>query len=825
MTSQSLASVPGYTNGTAWVCTGGVMPAGDADTVAVAENATVVCTITNTRDTGSLTLVKSVSGGTEAATSWNLSAAGPTAVTNVPTGTTTTVKTGTYDLSEAAKAGVVGYTNGTTWVCKVGAPPGVDATMTDGDSVVVAKGQNVTCTITNTRDTGTLKLVKRVVGGAALPTEWKLSAAGPTPITNVETGTTTTVLTGSYVLSESGTVAGYTNGDTWICDDGINDIDVVPVGFNTLVISKGESYTCTITNSRDSGSLKLVKSVSGGTAAPTAWDLSAAGPTPVVNVKSGTSTAVLTGNYDLSESGPVAGYTNGTTWVCTVDGAPIAMIDGDSVAVAKGKEVVCTITNTRDTGTLKLVKSVSGGNEPATSWPLSAAGPTPVTNVPSDTQTTVNTGTYDLSESGTVAGYTNGTAWVCTGGTMPAGDLDTVVVAKGQTVVCTITNTRDTGTLTLVKQVDGGTALASSWTLFAAGPTAGVSGTSGAAAVTNKSVLTGTYTLSETGSVLNYVNGTTWACTGAATKTATTVTVAKGETVTCTIVNRYASIDVVKSVGYATGATCPTTGYFDSLSPVLVGSLLCFQFVITNNGKVALDPVTLTDSRFSLATTPTTCSVPSTVSGTGISVGAVAVNAAVTCWTGPVPAVFNGGTSYVNTATAIGCAATMCLPSPSDTDTASYAPGYLGFTPGFWKNHTTGNSNNAWQPKYLGACGPLTPNTPVSTIFTNLAGTVKTRSGAAISSLTLLQALGLKGGPGVEGANEILVRAATAAYLNACYSATLLPAGGAGAYPLTTAQVVSQTVTALNSATRQVKIDLATKLDVYNNTATHQITW
>lgn len=419
---------------------------------------------------------------------------------------------------------------------------------------------------------------------------------------------------------------------------------------------------------------------------------------------------------------------------------------------------------------------------------------------------------------------------------MPVGDLDSVVVAKGQVVTCTITNTRDTGTLTLVKQVLGGTAAATSWTLTATGATAGVSGTTGSAAVTAKTVLTGLYSLSESGSVLNYVNGATWSCTGAATKTTTTVTVAKGETVVCTIVNSLASIDVVKSVALATGspAVCPAGGYADSLSPVLVGSMLCFQFVITNNGFVALDPVTLTDSRFPLATTPTICgplpqnaATPTNPPSVGISVGAMVVGQTVTCVTGPVPAVFNGGVNYVNTATAVGCAASLCTPSPSDSDTASYAPGYLGFTPGFWKQHTAADVHNAWQERYLRACWPISPSTLVGAVFTGIQSTdaTKVNSGVYAGNVTFLQALGMQGGKGLSGGNEILLRAATAAYLNACYSATLVPGGGGGAYPLTMAQVVAQTVAALNSTNRAVKITLATQLDIYNNTATHQIQW
>src|SRR5207249_969508 len=49
-------------------------------------------------------------------------------------------------------------------------------------------------------------------------------------------------------------------------------------------IGSGETKTCTVTNDDQTAHLKLVKTVTndnGGTAAATAWTLSASGPTPI----------------------------------------------------------------------------------------------------------------------------------------------------------------------------------------------------------------------------------------------------------------------------------------------------------------------------------------------------------------------------------------------------------------------------------------------------------------------------------------------------------------------------------------------------------------
>ena len=54
-----------------------------------------------------------------------------------------------------------------------------------GTTVIVPTGGNATCTINNNDQPAQLTLVKTVTndnGGTAVPTDWTLTAAGPTPI-------------------------------------------------------------------------------------------------------------------------------------------------------------------------------------------------------------------------------------------------------------------------------------------------------------------------------------------------------------------------------------------------------------------------------------------------------------------------------------------------------------------------------------------------------------------------------------------------------------------------------------------------------------------
>ncbi len=157
----------GYTSSD-WVCEddGNAMVVTNGNTVQISADQEVTCTITNTfddgddqgGDTSTLTLVKALDGDdtTDVETDWTLSASGATNISGT-TGqaaiTAASVTSGSYDLSESGPT--LGYTP-SDWVCmlQVDSVP-VSANMTDGDTVVLTKNQNVTCTITNTFDDST----------------------------------------------------------------------------------------------------------------------------------------------------------------------------------------------------------------------------------------------------------------------------------------------------------------------------------------------------------------------------------------------------------------------------------------------------------------------------------------------------------------------------------------------------------------------------------------------------------------------------------------------------------------------------------------------
>jgi len=116
--------------------------------------------------------------------------------------------------------------------------------------------------------------------------------------------------------------------------------------------------------------------------------------------------------------------------------------------------------------------------------------------------------------------------------------------------------------------------------------------------------------------------------------------------------------------------------------------------------------------------------------------------------------------------------------------------GNEGCSLGFFKNHPGAFPS------------PYTTQTTLGSVFPCLSNTT-------LSDVTLQEALGFKGGSGVEGATRILLRQAVAALLNA--------ASPDVNYPLTVEQVVTQVCGAIATNNREAILELASQLDEDNN--------
>jgi len=219
------------------------------------------CVMTNTRETGSLKITKSVSNPDEATLpaaftgmydcgtgytgTWSVAAGGSQTISGIPTGNTCSVV-------ETAPAAITGYTWGTV-------------TYTPSSIVISTKGETFEIVVTNsiTRDKGSLKITKVVNGGGAgftgsfgveavctgdggthKPTV-EYPAPGFVTITDIPAGNTCTVTE----TSKSGAPDGY----TWAAEI---------ISGSPATISKGGTAEVTVTNTV-TGLAKVVKTVSG----------------------------------------------------------------------------------------------------------------------------------------------------------------------------------------------------------------------------------------------------------------------------------------------------------------------------------------------------------------------------------------------------------------------------------------------------------------------------------------------------------------------------------------------------------------------------------
>ncbi|HEY2293765.1 MAG TPA: hypothetical protein VGM86_23925, partial [Thermoanaerobaculia bacterium] len=148
----------------------------------------------------------------------------------------------------------------------------------------------------------------------------------------------------------------------------------------------------------------------------------------------------------------------------------------------------------------------------------------------------------------------------------------------------------------------------------------------------------------------------------------------------------------------------------------------------------------------------------------------------------------NIGTVTANPPT--GSAVTASDPSHYYGDTPP--AGNQGCSPGYWKNHP-----------YSWTAAGYSTSQHVQSVFSAASGYW------SLGNATLLESLSFQGGSDLNGAAGILLRAATAALLNAAHPQV--------SFPLTQAAVISQVNAALNSHNRDTILSLASTLDADNN--------
>ena len=243
----SESTIPGYT-ADAWSCDAGTL---DGNTITLALDENVTCEITNNDIAPTLTVIKHVqndNGGNATVADFdielntvNLTFGTGSTVGDITSYTSnpTVLANQNYTLSEID---FPGYDEG-SWNC-------IDnnTQRTQSLPLRLAEGQNVTCEITNDDIAPTITLIKEVVNGTASVDSFGLSIGA----TSVTSGQTLTVdVNTPYVLNEV-ELTGY----SFTSLTGTNCPTTLG---GTVTLNEDEDITCTITNTRDLGAIRVHK--------------------------------------------------------------------------------------------------------------------------------------------------------------------------------------------------------------------------------------------------------------------------------------------------------------------------------------------------------------------------------------------------------------------------------------------------------------------------------------------------------------------------------------------------------------------------------------
>jgi uncharacterized repeat protein (TIGR01451 family) len=246
------------------------------------------------------------------------------------------------------------------------------------------------------------------------------------------------------------------------------------------------------------------------------------------------------------------------------------------------------------------------------------------------------------------------------------------------------------------------------------------------------------------------------------------------------------SITIVKTAGDAAD---------DTVLEIQPGDLVTFHYHVCNTGDVPLENGVVTDDNGTPAdlTDDFTVVVPGTLDpGQCVDVDSDPIAI-------PTPPTCAATRLNIGTVEALSVPAGTEVMASDDAALCTPPVGHEGCTPGYWKVEQHFDS---WVPT------GYTTGQLLTSVFT-LPASLTDAQGETFGDDTLLQALGYGGGPAVDGAARILLRAAVASLLNS--------ASPDVDFTMTTADLIADVNAALASLDRQTMLDLAGELDAANN--------
>ncbi|MBI4090216.1 MAG: DUF11 domain-containing protein, partial [Candidatus Kerfeldbacteria bacterium] len=307
----------------------------------------------------------------------------------------------------------------------------------------------------------------------------------------------------------------------------------------------------------------------------------------------GSSVESIVGGVLVSETGP-AGY-QFVGWSfgppeqdsCSPPLMPVIPVSFPLVVVPVTPvgEMVITLCNVHDTGFISVDKNFDDNADGVVDRTNPAGWTWDVVNGQQDNaggQTVmVPTGSVTVQED-PIPGYS--AAWACSDGSSSVGTSHTTSVAVDPAVACTVTNTRDQGTLTVNKEFDDNADGVVDRTNPAGWTWDVVSGQQDNAGGATVTMFTESYTVTED-AVPSY--SSSWSCSdqSAGTGLSLTAQVTKGAGLTCTFRNTRvftpASLTLAKTDNQATANPAET---------------LTYQITLTNSGELNATGVRLVDT-------------------------------------------------------------------------------------------------------------------------------------------------------------------------------------------------------------------------------------
>src|SRR6266487_4701359 len=365
---------------------------------------------------GTLKVTTKVSGGNKNPSDFTITVSGnspkPASFAGSSSGTTVTLKPGTYNVSASA---VSGYTT----------------TYSSGCSGSVAGGQTIKCTVTNkytslpgsTTFLSVFTNVDNTNGGTKKPSDFTITVSGnspkPSTFSGSSSGTSVGLKAGIYKVTASpilGYASTYSSGCSGTASGGLVNCTVA----NKYTPPPGSSTFLNVATKVDN--------TNGGTKKASDFTITVSGNSPKPSSSSGSSSGstvtLKPGTYGVTESS-VLGYT-------------ATYSSGCSGSISAGQTVSCTVANEYQIsplGRITVVKNVinndRGTNRPS-DFMIFVTGNSPSPNnfpgSASGTSVSIQAGNYEVVEA-SVSGYTTTYSSSCSGS-----------ITGGETIKCVVTN-------------------------------------------------------------------------------------------------------------------------------------------------------------------------------------------------------------------------------------------------------------------------------------------------------------------------------------------------------------------------------------------------